>query len=218
MSIEAPVPPDTPPAVDAPPVDPYEKRYNDLRPQFDRTAQEAAELRAFKESLTSDPDALRTFLAEQGYEVEDTPEAPSGAEDDRLAAIEQYMREDREERAAAKAQADEQRQLEAIRERVESQFTDIAKTAGVEKVDDKTRKWLEAQALYNLPALPDGTPDVLGAWQALQEWRQAEDAVWAQTKKAPGVPKNGAPGTQVPNLDDDNERRAWMKQQLEARA
>jgi hypothetical protein len=59
MTDEAPETPDTPTPIPTPdtPEIPWQKRYEDLRPEFDRTSQELSSLRA-------DPNALVTFLRE----------------------------------------------------------------------------------------------------------------------------------------------------------
>ncbi len=219
MSIPpAPDSPDTPlvpPAPEQVVADPYEKRYNDLRPKFDQTAQEAAELRAFKESLTSDPEALHAFLAEQGYEVEDPdPPAYDSAAEERLARIEEMLTARQEAEAQAASEQAEQSRIAALEGLIEQQMTSVAALAGVEKLDAKTRGWLESRALYGLPPREDGAPDIEGAYSELMEWRKSDDSVWAQTKNAPRPPGNGKPGVQAPDLDDGEARRAWMRQQL----
>ncbi len=216
--------PDTPSTQVADPVaDPYKKRYNDLRPQYTQATQKAAELEAWRESLTSDPAVLRAFLTEQGYEMEDEPEPQyDSAAEERLAAIERQQQQTyelltaREQREAdAEAQRTEQAGIAKLEAAVEAQLLEVTGATDIASVDSDLRDFLEGQALYKLPPREDGSPDIKGAHERLVAWQRKNGAAWAQTKNAPAPPGPGKPSTQVPNLDNRDERVAHMKRQLQ---
>lgn len=211
---EAPAQPDTPDASSAPNGTPdtpqvnYEQRYNDLRPQFDRTAQEAAELRAWKEQLSSDEDAQREFLRSLGYEVEDPNQGmdPTAAE---LAALRQQVSELSGWRDNLTQEQVQAQQLQQLEQSVNEQFKAIP------DLDEADREWVEDRALTRMAPREDGMPDIQAAYQALVE--RDNRVLSTRAKKRSSAPRfapGGKEGTQAPDLDDDEVRRAYMAQRF----
>jgi hypothetical protein len=199
---------DSPPEPAAPEVN-WEQRYTDTQAAFTRASQEAAALRAEQERLQSDPDAQREFLARLGYEVEQPDQGfqdPTAAE---LAALRQQVSELSGWRDNLTAEQQQAQQLQVINASVEEQFRSTAPD-----LDPATREWVETRALGMAPR-EDGMPDIQGAFQAFVAWETERQKSWAQTKRsAPRFAPGGKEGTQAPNLDDDDVRRAHMAAQL----
>ena len=208
---QTPALPDTPaPSAPEGTPDPYEKRYNDLRPQYDRTAQEAADLRRWKESLETDPTAQQEFLKSLGYEVEEEEPDPY-LQQDPNADLRRELAELKEWKDGLTAKQQQEQQLAAVEANVEEQFKALGET-----LTEHDRKLVEAAALYQLPARPDGMPDIEAAYGLLVERDKHAQQQWRDGKRrAPAPPANGTEGSNAPNLDDTQQRRAWMAQQLE---
>lgn len=205
MSDEAPaVAQDTPdplaPDTGTPGID-YEQRYNDLRPKFDQTAQEAAQLRQRWEQLQSDPETQRQFLQSLGYEVEEPDQGYADPNEDlrqKLAELETW----KDNLTAEQAQA---QQLQRLEQSVNEQFTAIP------DLNPADREWVEDRALTRLPPREDGMPDVQAAYQALVERDNRLLSERAKRRKsAPTFAAGGKEGTQAPDMGDDDTRRAYM--------
>jgi hypothetical protein len=212
MDDTAPVTPDTP-DTSAPNGTPdtqtinWEQRYNDLRPKFDQTAQEAAQLRAERERLQTDEDYQRQLLQQLGYEIEDPNQgAPDPTEDLRrqIAELSSWKENLTQEQLQAQ-------QLQQINASVEEQFRSTAP-----ELDPGTREWVETKALSMAPR-DDGMPDIQGAYKAFQDWELERQKQWrASKRRAPHITPGGQQGTSAPNLDDQQARRDWMASQLDA--
>ena len=210
MPDEAPaVTPDTPdpslaPDTGTPGID-YEQRYNDLRPKFDQTAQEAAQLRQWRQQLESDPDAQRQFLQSLGYEVEEPDQGTLDPNEDLRRELDE-LKSWKENLTAEQAQA---QQLKVLEQSVNEQFTAIP------DLNPADREWVEDRALTRLPAREDGMPDIQAAYQALVERDNRLLAERAKRRKsAPTFASGGKEGTQAPDLDDDETRHAYMAARL----
>lgn len=212
MPDEAPATPDTPDTLaptgtpDTPQID-YEKRYSDLRPQYDRTAQELAALRAEQERL-ADADYQRQLMASWGYDVEE----PGTAYEDPTEDLRRELSELKEWKEGLTQREQEQQQLAQIEASVDEQFK-----AAAPDLDPQTREWVTTRAL-NMDPRDDGMPNIQGALQAFQEWEVERQKQWrAQKRRAPHIPSGGAEGTSAPNLDDREQRIAWMAEQMAER-
>lgn len=208
---EAPAPQDTPaaPAPDGTPGPEinYQQRYDDLRPQFDRTTQEVAALRAEQDRL-KDAEYQRQLMAQWGYEVEDPTPAPAADPSDELR---QQLAELQEWKNTTTAEQQQAAQLARITASVDEQFRSTAPD-----LDEATREWITTRAL-NMDPRDDGMPDIAGAHQAFTDWELARKKQWAAGKRAaPRISATGGAGSQVPNLDDRQDRIAWMAEQLQA--
>jgi predicted nuclease with TOPRIM domain len=205
VSDEAPAPAqDTPdplaPDTGTPSID-YEQRYNDLRPKFDQTAQEAAQLRQWRQQLESDPSAQREFLQSLGYEVEEPAPGLADPNEDlrqKLAELESW----KESLTAEQAQA---QQLKVLEQSVDEQFTAIP------DLNPSDREWVEDRALTRIPPREDGMPDIQAAYQQLVERDNRLLSERAKRRKsAPAFAQGGKEGTQAPDMGDDDTRRAYM--------
>lgn len=204
---------------DAPPwgddFDP-QRAWNTIQTQRARETELEQQFKALRE----DPKALSEFLSELGYELpdddddtdEDTFLEDDPDEDDPLAArlkdLERKLAE-REQKESAQA---EEAQLNQMLEGVEKQFASISPD-----IDEQQKVQLLNDARL-LPLTEQGLPDVKAAHEAREAFIQSQlDARlkgWAGTKDGQVVNPVGAAGTQVPDLDDPVQRRAYMKQKL----
>src|ERR1044072_8549565 len=100
-------------------VDPYEKRYNDLRPQFDRVAAERAQLEQDRQwyelaLTTTDEDTRRQALQHLGYDVpEDEDVEPAEYEWDEEDPFADLQREIAELRAWKEQTTEQEREAHA---------------------------------------------------------------------------------------------------------
>lgn len=182
----------------------FEQRYNDLRSQFDRTTPLAKNW----ERLQNDPDFQSQVLQELGYEIDGGDPDPNPQEfldpsDQRVAQLEAELAEMR----AWRGQQDQQAQLEALEAHVEGQLSQIP------GLEDSDKDWIVARAVA-LPPAEDGTPDIGTAYEEFQALEQAMQKRWVQSKRTSHVSAVGQPGTQTPNLDDDQQRVAYMAERL----
>lgn len=186
----------------------YEKRYSDLRPEFDRTKQQLAQYEELVTGLSSDdPDTRARAAQALGLEfvqddVEDTPDETANPLETRLEALERQLAE----QAAA---VEQQQFLERAQAHVDAQFQALP------DLEEADKEWVIARAL-ELPADPNGLPDIQAAHQALRDYQTELQKRWVSSKKAPHVSPVGSQATSTPNLDDPNERRAYMAEMLEA--
>lgn len=189
----------------------YRKRYEDLRPTFDRTAQEAAALRGEMERVSSDPDYQRQLMASWGYEVED----PSvGQQPDPTEDLRAQLAELSEWKQSLTAEQQEAAQLQKITSSVDEQFRAVGAS-----LDDATKEWITTRAL-NMDPREDGMPDIAGAHKAFTDWETARMNAWQQTKRrAPHIAPDGTAATQAPDLDKMNptELAEWMAEEAIAR-
>jgi len=205
--------------------DPYEKRYNDLRPEFDRATQERAELAQWKEwaqlaLTTEDADTQRQALQHLGFDV------PEEVEDIEPAEYEDTY-DPRLDELVAWKQAQEQAAKEAAGfEYLTGHINSEVERLGMTELDDATRQWVLSRALANpgIPAPPgsphDELPNVEAAYQEFRQWELERQKQWAKTKQnAPYVPSGGQPANEVPdpgtghNSRMNRAMRALMEQQ-----
>jgi hypothetical protein len=215
MSEQAPAPQDTPPeaspetgtpgeqtAAEQAAID-YQKRYEDLHPEYTRVTQEAAQLRARQEQMealltSDDPDTRRQAAQALGYELpdeEDDQPDPSEALSRELAALKQRL--DSRDQEAQQAQ-----QLAQIEAHVEAQLGTL------DGLDDEDRTWIVNTAVAMPPK--DGMPDIKGAHDKFVAWEQARQKKWAATKKAHPFSPVGAEGTQQPDLGTTEGKTAYI--------
>lgn len=205
MSDEAPHIEDTPatssPTSDTPEI-PWQKRYEDLRPEFDRTKQELA---AWDDEQTALQKLAEKYphLFEEGDE--DTEEVSEDFEDPRDAEI-----------AALKQQIGQVTtwQQDVENERGARRFeSDLKATLGDDvTVSARQKDWIKDRTVAlgnNKKALE----------QAVGEYKEILTELQAQhlqqvtsSKKTSHTPAGGSAGTQVPNLDDPQERHAFLRQ------
>lgn len=183
----------------------YEKRYSDLRPQYDRTVAEVQQYKTALEDLRSDdPDtrrqaaeALGLQLAEEAAEEFEQVEQPLTR-----AEFQQFLQEQQ-------AQSQEQERAQQVRTVVDAQLQEWG-------LDEEDGNDVLAYAIHALPRTDEGYPDVWAAYERFQKRDQARQKAWRESKRAPHMSPVGTAGTQTPNLDNRQERQDWMASQLMA--
>jgi len=113
-----------------------------------------------------------------------------------------------------------QRQEEAQRAAQEAQLDQIdqdcrKQLSELDGLDEEDRDWIYSRALTTHHT-PEGLPDIQAAHEEFVARENARLQKYAQSKQAPHVPGSGTSATQVPDLDDDAQRHAWMKEKLRA--
>lgn len=193
----------------APAVD-YEQRYNDLRPQYDRTNTELQQYRQVIEGLGSEDPAVREWAAAQlGLELQQEQQE----EQDQFTALAAQVAQLQEQLQ----QSQQQSQQDAVTAYVE-QYTQVALDA-LDGLDDAEKAWV-LRAAVALPPVesPEGVPvpDVASAMREFEEFIGAQKQSWAQTKRAPRPPASGSSATEAPNLDEMSRQDRWdhMAQRL----
>lgn len=204
----------------------WEERYREAQAWGTRTAQEAAELRAYKQLVddwnSDDPEAQKRAAERLGIQLEEDDDDDTLYESQATQA--QLSPEDRQLleqfRAQQQTQA-EQQQYQAYRSDVDPQLQQMGVPEGLRDA--------VAEAALNLPGIqtPQGLrPDLEGAVKQIQQFaliaaelpdvqKQILES-YRQTKRAPGVSSAGTAGTQVPDLDDRQARIDWMVEQAMA--
>lgn len=184
----------------------WQKRYEDLRPEYDRTTQRASQYEQLVNALRDgDPDtraeAARLLDLEFVTEENDGSfEDPSDEALTRVAALEAQLAAQRDEQQS-------QAHLAHVETAVETQLDSI------DGLDEGDKDWIVSRAI-SMPPTSDGLPDIQAAHQELVARDEARLKQWAATKRAPSFSPGGQAGTQTPNLDNEAERVAWMTQRL----
>jgi hypothetical protein len=213
-----------------------EKAYKQLQGDYTRKTQSLAQERqeaenamAFIAALQSEDqraDALRqiaqAYGGEQalldilGYETEepdldtepfdedidpDDPNAAMRAEWEQFKAFQAQQLAAQEEAEAAKA---EEEHLDRIDQSVTDQLSALAKQHG--EISPEEEQLLIGHALANPPD-ENGFPRLAAAYDALQASYSARQQRWAKSKETTHVAPDGQAATQVPDLDNERERR-----------
>lgn len=189
-------------AQEQPQVD-WEKRYQDLQPEYTRTTQQLRELEQQKQwyelAVTSaDPDTQRQALEALGYELPEEHEEPEPAE---------YQ--DPYEELLARQQALEQRIAQGDQTRQQEQEANLIREIADERLSrleglaPEDQDLVLAYAVHALPpvrepGVPVPLPDVAKAFEVFQAREVERQKSWASTKRAPYVPPGGQPATEVP--------------------
>jgi hypothetical protein len=196
-----------------------EDRYGHLQPEYTRTTQEAAtqrdQLQWYELLVTSEDADIRRQAAEAlGFEFEE--EQPSEPETDPVKPLQERldrMEQTQSQRDQEAQDAEYARAMRAVLdERLEELMPGSQSDDGVKFDQDQVL----AYAMHALPPAEDGLPDLQGAYDLLTQRQDARQKSWAQSKRAPHISPNGQTGTEVPNLDNDQERQDWMARQLQA--
>jgi hypothetical protein len=191
----------------------WQKRYSDLQPEYTRATQRVSELERQQELYdllvsTDDPDTRRQVAERLGYVLdaeEQTQEGepdPFSRYDERLDRIEQALTARDQQEANATRAAE-------VREQVDARLDKL----GIDKDD---QDWVLAYAINALPPTQDGLPDVEQAHQVFAAREDARQKAWAQSKRAPAISPNGQAATEVPDLDDRQQRWEYMARRINA--
>jgi transcriptional regulator with XRE-family HTH domain len=192
----------------------YQKRYDDMRPEFDRRGSRVAELERYEQSvndLKSDDADTRARAAQAlglPFEfVDETPEDPYTDPSEQLTARLEALEQQLQQQAQQGQQA---QQIAQIEQHVEKELT------ALDGLDESDREWIVNTAVA-MPPTADGMPDIKGAHEKFTAWETARQQKWAQTKKAPRIGQVGTAGTQaLPEDAGHNERVAYAMERLQA--
>jgi hypothetical protein len=190
----------------------WQKRYVDTQEAYTRGQQEISDLRRrdqLYETLVSsdDPETRRQAALELGFQLEE--EAPAEEYEDPFATYDRRL--DSLETSIAQRQQEEAdaayaREVRAV----------VDERLGQLELDKDDQDWVLAYAINALPITDEGLPDIQQAYEVFTARETARQKAWAQTKRAPHVSPVGQQATEVPNLDNDQQRRDWMVAQLQA--
>lgn len=231
-AIEAPVNQDAPPATseegapaepespDSQPAVDYEKRYNDLRTEFDRRGslldaklqQEAAARGDF--GPEAQVEALQKFGVQAQLEAEEEEDDPfEDPYDKRLGNVEQ--------RLAAKEQAEQEAEATATEQRLVKDALKGFESEGNVTLSDRDKKIIENNALVNrwqFQSVDDLNAALKGAYDDLMAVKgEARDGYIASKKSIkPPVGSAGEEKVDFSKMTRD-EQNAWMAQDVEAR-
>lgn len=193
----------------------WQERYTNLQPEYTRATQEAAQLRQMVEALR-DPDsaAHRQFLTELGYALEDdTPDLDENG--DPIAAIAQKFDQRFSEIEQRFAQQDTQAQVARGEAAFEKACADIASKRGFALSEEEQDMVFGMAVAGQIPPTKDGLPDFEAAYQRLDKGWDYRQQHWAQTKQTPHrVSPAGGAGNETPDLDDRDQRIAWMAERF----
>jgi hypothetical protein len=189
----------------------WQNRYQHLQPEYTRSQQENAQLREQIEHAhallsSEDPDTRRAAAEALGYEFQeeqpdpDPNEDPLSHLDERLGRIEQSL-------SAREQEAQDDAYAEQVRGIVDERLS----TLGIPEQD---QDWVLAYAINALPITDEGLPDLGKAYEVFQARETERQRAWAKTKRAPHIAPHGQPATEVPNLDNRQERQEFMVRRM----
>lgn len=188
----------------------WQKRYVDTQEAYTRGQQEIAEMRQRQELYdlmvsTEDQDTRREAALALGYTLEEEPPAPTDdpfvAYDERLGRVEQSLSQREQEQADAEYAAQ-------VRVILDEQLSELG-------LDEQDGNLVLAYALHALPITDDGLPDIQQAYAMFAARETERQKQWAQSKRAPHIAPHGQSATEVPNLDNRQERQDWMVRRLQ---
>lgn len=182
---------------EAPAPDPYEKRYNDLRSDYDRRNS------LLDRARNGDIDAIR----ELGFEVDAPDPTPEEEYDDPYAAkLSEY-----EKQIAELSQWKQQQEAEKAAISIRSHVDSLASQAGVE-LTDRDKEIIFSQAVGGDSINPEATE---AAFKAHLEWRNAllESVAHRETPDRPGTGQAAIKQFDPVNATDE-ERLAYMEARL----
>lgn len=194
----------------------WQKRYEDLRPQWDRSNQELSEYRQLVESLTN-PETQADALRALGLELQQEEQQQQQQEwqdpyEQRFGQLEQTLQQlVQRDQQMEQAQQEAQRQWE-VDNHLGQAVVEIQQKLG----HDIDQKDLEL-AIAFAERVPDerGMPDLHAAWDYLTQRDQGKLQGWVSSKKAPGIPDGEAAGKEY-DLSDPKQRDEYIAMRLTA--
>lgn len=203
--------------------------YKQMQGAFTKKTQELAEQRKAAEAATSFFDDLGNdetraqaigWLAENygeqavlealGYATDEEEPSEDNADDAfRDPRVDELLAQ-REAEAKAKQEAD---WLSNVERSVEAQFKEVKSPLGSD-LSEAERNWITSYAVAGFEPGPDGAPQVAKAAQELQSLYDHWQKGYVESKKAPHISSVGQSAIKTPNLDNAEERQAWMAQRL----
>ena len=202
-----------------------EESFSHLQPEYTRTSQEAAQQREalqWYELLISadDPDLRRQAAEMLGLELAEE-DKPTDEDSDPFEQYDHRIQTLEERDAQRSAEQQELENVRAVREVLDSQLEELV--PGAKHPDPDVAKGVKfdqdqvlAYAINALPVGEDGLPQVALAHQLWSQRNDARQQDWARSKRAPMFSPGGQTATEVPNLDNDQERQDYMTRRLMA--
>jgi hypothetical protein len=176
----------------------FEKRYNDLRPEFDRTtgqlkeAEPAIQLYQALQNPETRGDVLR-YLQENLVEEDGAAGEPGDEED-------QQVQDPRVDQLAQEFEQDRfERYLTDLESYIDSSVDDLAKDAGVKLTDDERNLIFATVEIQD-----DGSPKVEEAFKRISGLRDLHIKEYRDSKKdapPPPAPQGGSGEPQAPTGD-----------------
>lgn len=221
-----------------------EKAYKQLQGDYTRKTQSLAEERRQAEQAQALVTALQSedhrqaalnYIAELsggeqellkalGYETDDPTAVEEAIEDLELTPEQKQLKELQDFRARmeakeeqdrlAREQAEQEAQLDRIDGYVTSQIQALTEEHG--EISPEEEQLIVGHALANLPPDQDGMPQIRQAFDAFAKATQARDQRWAKSKETTHVASGGKAATQVPDLDNERERRDYFAEKYAA--
>jgi len=188
----------------------WQDRYQHLQPEYTRVTQENATLREqveYAHSLLSsdDPDTRRAAAEALGYVLEDEPQP--GVNEDPLEQFGERLGRIEESLTQRQQDAEDEAYAEQVRAVVDERLSGLG-------IPEDDQDWVLAYAINALPITEEGLPDIQQAFRVFQARETERQRAWAQSKQAPHFSPHGQPATEVPNLDNRQERQDWMTRRL----
>jgi len=201
---------ETPAPTESPDSDPFEKRYNDLRSEFDRRNEvlAAAEGRYGPERQA---EALGQFGVElageedEDYEEEFDDDYPDPSEEVR--ALREEIEQERAER--------KERELDELEDRYIKQTIGELEKEHSFKLSEKEKRIVRSDAVAN--RLDDDRPNLEEAFADLKEAKETAREEYRESKRNPSPPPpTGSPGEDKIDLSDDETRQKYMAEVVDA--
>ena len=193
---------DRTPATQEPEID-YEKRYNDLRSEYDRVTPIVAALQG-----RHGPEAQAQALQQFGFDMDEEDEfeeRPGEDPDDRVARLEQWKNDFEQQQQEQFFAQQEEEYLVGEIERLE-------KDAGREFSDEEVTLLARAAQASRLD---NGEPDIAGAYELLTGVSKSARDQYVASKKAPKAPI-GSPGEEQIDTSDDQKRQEALSRIMAA--
>lgn len=183
----------------------WEKRYNDMRPEFDRRgtqlqeAEPAAQLYQALQNPESRDDVFRYLAQNFGYDLQEMEDA-AAAEDQ-----EQQLQDPRVDELASQFEQDRfERYLTDLESHIDSEVDRLANDASVKLTDDERNLIFATVEIQD-----DGSPKVEDAFKRISGLRDLHIKEYRDSKKdAPPPPTKGSSGEPQAQPQDARARRA----------
>lgn len=185
--------------------DPYEKRYGDLRSEFDRRNQAEATLKA----RLSDPEQVRAVLEEEfGYQFgEDEPKEDDEDPEFRDPRVDRLLQERQQE-------AEEAKQEELVELEIGYINQQLAPLVEKHHLSEDEIQWVGDSSRQHRNS--EGYPDVEGAVKRLEGLYEARQKSYLEGKRRAQQAPVGRSGTEKVDLSSSQERRRLMAEAMEA--
>jgi DNA gyrase/topoisomerase IV subunit A len=202
------------PAEEAEPAVDYEKRYTDLRPEYDRNQQRLSEYEQFIGHLR-DPETQAEALQALGLQLEEDEEPEDDEYDDpeerleaELEGVKEYLAEQQQAQQFAEHQ---EREVDYV----DDAITELEDEESIELSD---KEFGVVVRLADTMRDENGWPDVRAAWEALGGISEAQRKRYVESKKANKPSANGTAGTEKIDMADEDERVKAFANVMEAEA